>query len=205
MKNILLLIISLFFISCSTSYSHYTKKISSYFSSNEKTIDFLDITNKLVEPLCEKLNQNTTIYITDFVNEKNLKNKSQLGFLLSNQTKVNVLDESCSIDVQIQDLQLSKNIKLSKNGSRILTRDIKDIKINSIEDDKQILIGTYLITNQQIIFFLKLVDLQSGNIIATTTTSKLLNDEFKTLEGIKTNKELKEEMEQSKIYTPMHL
>jgi len=204
MKNILLLTISLFFISCSTSYSNYSKKVSSYFSSNEKTIDFLNITNQLVEPLCQKLNQNTTIYITDFVNERNLKNKSQLGFLLSNQTKVNILDESCSNDVQIQDLQLSKTLKISKNGSRILTRDINNIKNRSLDDDKQILIGTYLLTKQQIIFFLKLVDLQNGNIIASTTTSKLLNDEFKALEGIKTNQE-KQELEKAKIYTPMHL
>lgn len=206
MKNLYLLIFTLIiFTSCSNKYTIYTKNLTSFFSSNGKTIDFFDITNNLVVPLCEKLDNNTILYITDYVNEQNLKNKSQLGFLLANQTKVNILSQECSSNIQIQDLQLSKSLKISTNGSRILTRDINELKNKSLDDDKQILIGSYLITKEQIIFFLKLVDLQNGNIIATTSTSKLLNDEFKSLEGIKTNQELKQEQEQSKIYKPMHL
>jgi hypothetical protein len=204
MKTIILPFLSLFFISCSTNYKTYTKTVGSYFYTNEKTIDFLQITDDLTTPICEKLNKETILYISDYVNEKDLKNRSQLGFLLSNQTKVNVLDDSCSQKIQIQDLQLAKSLKIGVNGSRILTRDIKDIKNTNLQDDKQMLVGSYLFTNNQIFFFLKLIDLSTGNIISNTSTSRLVNDEFKSLEGIKTTTEVIEQNKQS-IYTPMHL
>jgi PBP1b-binding outer membrane lipoprotein LpoB len=204
MKNLILPFLLLFFVSCSTNYKTYTKSVASYFDTNEKTIDFLQITDDLTTPICEKLNQETILYISDYVNEKDLKNRSQLGFLLSNQTKVNVLDDSCSQKIQIQDLQLAKSLKIGVNGSRILTRDIKDIKNTNLQDDKQMLVGSYLFTNNQIFFFLKLIDLSTGNIISNTSTSRLINDEFKSLEGIKTNTELTKENQQT-IYRPMHL
>ena len=57
-------------------------------------------------------------------------------------------------------------------------------------------------TNSQIIFFLKLINLEDGTIIASTTTSSLLNDEFKQLEGIKTSKQVKNI--NNNIYKPFH-
>jgi hypothetical protein len=203
MKQVLLIIFIFIFTSCSNTYDNYSKKVSSYFKTNA-SIDFLDITYELTTPLCEKINEDTVLYISDYVNEKHLKNKSQFGFLLANQTKVNILNPSCTQTIKIQDLQLSKSLKIGKNGSRILTRDINDIKNTQLNDDKQILIGSYLFTNSQVIFFLKLVDLSDGNIIATTSTTRILNDEFKALEGIQTSYELKK-LQEEDIYTPMHL
>jgi hypothetical protein len=173
-------------------------------STPSKETNFNSITYNLVSKICNKIQNENLIYITDFVNESDLKNHSKLGFILANQTKVNIQNRNCAPNILIQDLQLSNSLKISKHGSRILSRNIDDLKINNIKDDKKILTGSYLITNTQIILFLKLMNLNDGTIISSTTTSRTINDEFKSLEGIKTSKDEKEE-NKNNIYRPFHL
>jgi len=199
----IIILLSIFFTSCG-NFPNYTSKISKYFSNPETTIDFKDIAYDLTNNLCDNIKKEELIYITDFVNEENLKNHSKLGFLLANQTKVNIQDKQCAPKILIQDMQLSSFVKLGKNGSRILSRNLKDLKVKNIKEDKKILTGSYLITSNQIILFLKLVNLTDGTIIANTTTTRLLNDEFKQLEGLKTSKEVKKE-NVNNIYKPFHL
>ena len=202
-KLISLFIIPLFFISCA-NFPTYTSKVKKYFVNPDTTIDFKDITYDLTSKMCSKIQNEELIYITDFVNEEDLKNKSKLGFLLANQTKVNLQEESCASNVLIQDLKLADNLKISKNGSRILTRDINELKVLDIKEDKKIITGSYIITSNQIILFLKLVNLEDGTTISSTTTSRILNDEFKQLEGLKTSKDEKKE-NKNNIYRPFHL
>lgn len=206
-KFLIFLMLSAFiFTSCVSTYDKYSNKVTRYFKDKPKNnnLSFDDIAYDLVTPICDKIEDNSNIYITDFVNESNLKNKSQLGFLLSNQTKVNVQKSYCTNNVTIQDLQLAKNLKISKNGSRILTRDVNNIKNLKLKDDKKILTGSYILTENQIIVFLKLMNLKNGNIIISSTTSRQIDDELKSLEGVITNKE-KKSKEELKIYKPMHL
>ncbi len=202
-KIISLILVSTFFISCG-NFPTYTSKVKKYFVNPETTVDFKDIAYDLTAPICPKIQKDDMIYISDFVNEKDLKNHSQLGFLLANQTKVNIQDEECSPKILIQDLQLATSMKLSKNGSRVLTRDINNIKVEEIDEEKKIIVGSYLITSNQIILFLKLINLNDGTTIASSTTTRLLNDEFRSLEGIQTTKE-KKEQNVNNIYRPFHL
>jgi len=198
LKSVLVLVI-LSFGACNTP-----NIIPNYLSKKSDSINFDNIAKDLARPICRKINTNTTLYISDFVNESNLKNKSRLGFLLSNQIKVNILSPYCPKNIYIQDLQLAKTFKISKNGSRILSRNIKELKNTVLLDDKQILIGSYILSNKQIIIFLKLVNLKYGTIIASSTTSRPITDEIRELEGIQTNKELNKK-EEVNIYKPMHL
>jgi len=193
-KQISYILLLLFlFTSCSN--------VKKYFITPETTVNFNDITYDLTSKLCNKIKKEEFIYITDFVNEENLKNKSKLGFLLANQTKVNLQSNGCAPHVLIQDLQLANSLKISSNGSRILTRDVNELKVLNIKEDKKILTGSYIMTSNQIILFLKLINLENGTTIASTTTRRLLNDEFKSLEGIKTSKE----ENKNNIYKPFHL
>lgn len=154
-------------------------------STSESVTDFKFLTSKLVSSsFCEKINSNTSLYVTDFVNESNLDNKSELGFLLSNELKVNILKSNCTKNVAIKTFNLGSNLKIGQNGAKILTRDLQQLKIQNIEDDKQIVVGSYVITNKQLILFLKLINLQNGDTIISSTSSSLLTSEIKDLEGI---------------------
>ena len=165
----------------------------------EQKTDFQSLVNKLIFPICSKLDKNSTIYVTDYVNEKNLQNNSKLGFLLSNISKVALT--KCDKNIQIKELQLSNKLKMGPNGTKMLTRKIKDLKIKNLTDDKKILIGSYIISKKQLFIFTKLIDLKTANSIFTNSISTVLTNEIKELEGLPVN----EEGLESEVYTPMHL
>lgn len=168
-----------FFSGCSVG------SLNNVSSTSESVTDFKFLTSKLVSSaFCEKINSNTSLYVTDFVNESNLDNKSELGFLLSNELKVNILKSNCTKNVAIKTFNLGSNLKIGQNGAKILTRDLQQLKIQNIEDDKQIVVGSYVITNKQLILFLKLINLQNGDTIISSTSSSLLTSEIKDLEGM---------------------
>lgn len=152
---------------------------------HENVTDFKFLTSKLISSsFCNKINQNTTLYVTDFVNESNLENKSELGFLLSNELKVNILKSGCTKNVTIKTFDLGNSLKIGQNGSKILTRDFQQLKIQNIEDDKQMAVGSYIITNKQLILFLKLINLRDGDTVISSTGSSPLTSEIKDLEGM---------------------
>jgi len=189
-KYILGVIVLIVFAGCVSDSSNISKP---------KITNFNQLTQQLSEPLCSKIKDNSLLYMTDFVNEKNLQNRSQLGFLLSNELKVNILKPNCTNGVSFKSFQLATNLFSNEKGTHILTRDLKYIKAKTLQEDKKIIVGTYMFTPEQLILFLKYIDLESGNILFTTSTSTAVTDEIKNLEGINTKPE------EPYIRMPFHL
>jgi hypothetical protein len=195
MKNVFLI----FFITFTFNACSYTSFFNPI-NANSST-KFSDLTEHLSENTCDNLNTNSTLYITDFVNESNLKNISQLGFLLSNELKVNILSDNCDKHISLKTLELAKSLSIGKQGSRIFTRNLKNLKNTNLDDNKQILVGTYIITKKQLILFTKLINLKDGNTISSSSISTLLTSEIKELDGIDSTFDSSEPI----IYRNLHL
>jgi len=194
MKKYILLLITIFlFTSCSN-------KIASI----DKQTNFAKITKQLVKPICKYIYPEQVLYITDFVNETNLQNNSKLGFVLSNSLKANILNNNCTKSTVIKSFELANNLKIGSEGSRIFTRKLEEVAIKDINYNNQILVGTYILTSKQMILYLKLINLNSKNIISSYTKSVPITDEILDLEGIQTTKE-KKEQNVNNIYRPFHL
>jgi len=163
-----------------------------------KTTNFSYLTKTLLQPLCKDIYPNKALYVTDFVNESNLQNRSQLGFLLSNNLKVNILNRNCTKSNVIKSFELGDNIKIGGDGSKIFTRKLSDLGMKNIDKNNQILVGTYLFTKKQFIIYLKLINFNTGNIISSNYITAPLTFEIQELEGIDTNTD-------PVIYRPMTL
>ncbi|HIP13458.1 MAG TPA: hypothetical protein EYG73_12165 [Arcobacter sp.] len=192
MKNTLFLLFSLLFFTSCTNYS-LTKD-----TDPNKTTNFSYLTKTLLQPLCKDIYPNKALYVTDFVNESNLQNRSQLGFLLSNNLKVNILNRNCTKSNVIKSFELGDNIKIGGDGSKIFTRKLSDLGMKNIDKNNQILVGTYLFTKKQFIIYLKLINFNTGNIISSNYITAPLTFEIQELEGIDTNTD-------PVIYRPMTL
>jgi len=189
-KSLLVIFITLFLNGCFS--------VENIINPNNKedTTNFHELTSKLLEDgvnagffksdICQKIKKESNLYVIDFVNQAKLENKSQLGFVLSNSLKVNLLNSQCVRKNSIKTLDLAKYPVMDQNGARMLTRELQKMKTKSIQDDKQILIGTYTITSKQLLLFLKLVDLETGDTIATSSTTTYITNEILNLEGIPT-------------------
>ena len=149
----------------------------------EKTTNFYRLTYQLSIPLCKQIHPGKILYLTDFVNESNLENQSNLGFTLANTLKVNILNKQCTKNNVIKSSELASNLKMGSNGSKIFSRKIEELKIKNIEDDKQILVGSYVISSRQLIVYLKLINLKTGNIVGSSMTTTPLTYEIDELEN----------------------
>jgi hypothetical protein len=146
--------------------------------------NFDKISYNMVTQICKNIIQEDLgkdFYVVDFVNIENLENNSQLGFVLSNHLKSNFF-KVCS-DLTIKEIELGKNIKLGRNGSKILTRELDELKSKVVEENSNIVIGTYAITTDRLMIFLKVIDLETGIIKSSTSTVTPLTAEILGLEG----------------------
>lgn len=180
--SVLFLITIFFFAGCGTN-SIVNNNIFKDDCYNECETDFNNLVDNLVSNICPDIQRvaKKTIYTTDFVNTENLHNSCQLGFLLSSKLKTTVLGK-CKTK-HIKAIELGSSIKVGSSGVRILSRKYSEIKTKDINSKNHILVGSYTITPKKLILFLNLIDLNTGDIIAASTSSTRLTSEILSLEG----------------------
>ncbi|MFY9093857.1 FlgO family outer membrane protein, partial [Aliarcobacter butzleri] len=107
-----------------------------------------------------------------------LKNKSQLGFLLSNILK----DKLSSLNIIVREIELGKEFEFGNSGFNLLTRE-KDKILSDKVKSKYAVVGTYSISNKSLNVFIKLIDINTGNILSSSFGRTDIDDEIVNLEG----------------------
>lgn len=183
-------IISLVFITfllngCSLINSSKDSFKFKYYQSTGTT-DFHQLTQELLKDLAptilsikNKKRDISPLYVTDFVNIENLDNSSKLGFILSDELKTNITQD---INWPIYQIEYAKFLKVGTNGTKLLSRDVSDLKYKNMDDTTYALVGTYAITQRQFLIYVKLINLQNGVILKSSTQRISLTDEIINLE-----------------------
>lgn len=176
-----LILLSLFFTSC--AYKHPISKVT----------DFHSMVSDMVKKSSEKIKRNVSydevVLVSDFVNLDNLKNRSQLGFLLSNILK----DRISSLNIIIREIELGKEFEFGNSGFTLLTRELNKVISTDVES-RYAVVGTYSISNKSLNLFIKLIDIDTGNILSSSFARTDIDDEILALEGIDEKRDRKEEM-----------
>lgn len=176
-RNIVIKVLSLFLIpllltSCALRYKHI-----------DGATDFNSIIKNLVDESYEKIGKNLAkddvVLVSDFVNLDYLKNYSKLGFLLSASLK----DSLSSKNIIVREIELGKDFKIGKHGFNLLSRKSNEI-YNEVENERFAVVGTYTVTTKRLIIFIKLLDIRTGAILASSTTSAFIDDEILELEKV---------------------
>ena len=167
------LFLSLFFTSCS-----YKNPING-------TNNFHSLVSKLVDESASKIKKNVSsedvILVSDFVNLDKLKNKSQLGFLLSSMLK----DSLVSQNIIVREIELGKEFEFGGSGFNMLTRNKDNISSSKITKEKYAVVGTYSLTSKSLNLFIKLIDIRNGNILSSSYERTDIDNEILDLEGEK--------------------
>ena len=178
--------LALFFTSCV-----YKNPIS---GSN----NFHLLVSKMVNDSATKIKKNVSsedvVLVSDFVNLNNLKNKSQLGFLLSSMLK----DSLVSQNIIVREIELGKEFEFGKSGFNLLTRNKDNIAATKITKEKYAVVGTYSITSKSLNVFIKLIDIRNGNILSSSYERTEIDDEILGLEGERLENEKRQEEENKK-------
>lgn len=145
--------------------------------------NFHSLVSKLVDDSAQKIKRNLhprdIVLVSDFVNIDRLKNRSQLGFLLSSMLK----DKLVSLDIIVREIELGKDFELGKTGLNMLTREKDKIVSNKIVNSRYAVVGTYSITSRSLNVFIKLIDINNGNILSSSYVRTDIDDEILGLEG----------------------
>ena len=155
----------------------------SYKNPINGTNNFHSLVSKLVDESASKIKQNVSpqdvILVSDFVNVDKLKNKSQLGFLLSSMLK----DSLVSKDIIVREIELGKEFEYGNSGFNLLTRNKDKIATDKINKERYAVVGTYSITSKSLNVFIKLIDIRNGNILSSSYERTDIDDEILSLEG----------------------
>lgn len=147
------------------------------------TNNFYYLVSKLTDESASKIKKNLSpqdvVLVSDFVNLDKLKNKSQLGFLLSSMLK----DSLVSQNIIVREIELGKEFEYGQSGFNLLTRNKDKIAADKITKEKYAVVGTYSITNRSLNIFVKLIDIRNGNILSSSYERTDIDDEILSLEG----------------------
>jgi len=172
----------IFLTSCSThknitGSNTYKSLLNGLSGSN----DFSSLVEELVDKSYPKLKRhislNEVVLASDFVNLDKLKNRSELGFLLSDHLK----DSLLSKNIIVREIELGKDFQYGNRGFNLLTRKQEEINKKFV-DVKFAFVGTYTITTKSFIVFLKLIDITNGNILSSSSSKTPIDDEILELE-----------------------
>ncbi len=172
---------TLFFTSCTDTIKNVSKSSPFYHKNLSSSNDFNSLVNELVDRQSAKINANIklddVVLVSDFVNIDKLKNRSKLGFLLSEHLK-NAL---ASRNITVRAVELGREFQYGNSGFNLLTRKQADINKKYV-DTQLAVVGTYSITTQSLIVFVKVIDISTGNILSSASSSTIVDEEILELE-----------------------
>jgi len=145
--------------------------------------DFNSLVTKLVDESATKikknLDDNDIVLVSDFVNLDRLENRSQLGFLLSDMLK----DRLVSEDIIVREVEFANEFKLGPKGFNVLIRNKDKIISDQVLKEKFAVVGTYSMTSRSLNVFIKLIDIRTGYIHASSHERTTVDEEILQLEG----------------------
>ncbi|MGB1226406.1 MAG: FlgO family outer membrane protein [Poseidonibacter sp.] len=147
------------------------------------TNDFHSLVSELVDESAKKIKKqimiDDVILVSDFVNLDKLKNRSELGFLLSDILK----DRLVSLNILVREIEFGKEFELGPSGFNLLTRNQNKIISKFVKEERYAVVGTYSITSRSLNLFIKLIDIRTGNILASSYERTDIDEEILQLEG----------------------
>lgn len=147
------------------------------------TNDFQSLVSRLVEESADKMKKNLAdddiVLVSDFVNLDRLENRSELGFLLSDLLK----DKLVQKNIIVRQVEFAKEFQLGRKGLNLMIRNKNKIVSDLVTKAKYAVVGTYSLTSRSLNVFIKLIDLRSGYIYASSYERTDIDEEILQLES----------------------
>jgi len=164
-----LIVLGVFVSGCSQNsnllYPRYDTKTTGFHTKKSSTlyIKYGPVAEEAVKSIFKKTHTPNRVIVTDFVDITSLDNHSRLGYVLSNNIKNSLIN---NYDIDVIEAEVSKYFKISGNGLKILSRDIEKLRSTDFKVQYAI-VGTYTHTQNELIIFVKLIDLKTGIILGS--------------------------------------
>lgn len=169
-KKITLIFIITIFTSCSIPSMRYDAEFLN--TNYDKIIS--NLLQKASYQIFPHMTMNEVLIVPNFAETTTLKSNTRLSFILSDMLKNKLVSK---YSYTVREIALSKDFRFGEEGFKVLTRDSNSIN-NTIIDARYAVVGTYTITKNQLLLFLKLINIRNGLILASSSYSTDLTQEI---------------------------
>ncbi|MEA3512536.1 MAG: FlgO family outer membrane protein, partial [Campylobacterota bacterium] len=169
-KHIILISTLIFFTACSS-------KTFSWDSSTDYDQIISQLLKKAANQIFPNIKKDEVLLVSNFAETTTLRSDTKLSFVLSDMLKNKLVSK---YSYTVREIELSKQFRIGKEGFKVLTRDASKIN-NSVIAARYAVVGNYTVTKNQLILFLKLIDIQNGYVLASSTYSTDLTDDIEEL------------------------
>ena len=170
-KQISLIAMVVLFTSCSIPSMMYNTEL--------RNTNYDEIISALLKKASYQIFPNMTInevlIVSNFAETTTLKSNTRLSFILSDLLKNKLISK---YSYTVREIELSKTFKFGEEGFKVLTRDTDEIN-DTIIDARYAVVGTYTITKNQLLLFLKFIDIRNGLVLASSSYATNLTQEIK--------------------------
>jgi len=170
LKQVSLIALVMLFTACSIPSMRYNTELMN--------TDYDGIISKLLHKasfqIFPNMKMNEVLLVPNFAETTTLKSNTKLSFVLSDMLKNKLVSK---YSYTIREIELSKSFRFGAEGFKVLTRDSKSIN-NTVINSRYAVVGTYTITKNQLLLFLKLINIRDGLVLASSSYSADLTQEI---------------------------
>ncbi|MDC0932749.1 FlgO family outer membrane protein [Arcobacteraceae bacterium] len=188
-KLLSLIAVMILFTACSIPTLRYNHELQN--TDYDKIIS--NLLQKASYQIFPNMRMDEILIVPNFAETTTLKSNTRLSFILSDTLKNKLVSK---YSYTVREIELSKNFRFGDEGFKVLTRNSKNIN-NTVINSRYAVVGTYTITKNQLLLFLKFINIRDGLILASSTYSANLTQEIVDSNEVVVNKPL--------IYQPMTL
>ena len=170
-KQISLVAIVVLFTSCSIPSMRYDAELMN--TNYDKIISTL--LKKASYQIFPNMTVDEVLIVPNFAETTTLKSNTRLSFILSDLLKNKLVSK---YSYTVREIELSKNFRFGEEGFKVLTRNSDNIN-DTVIDTRYAVVGTYTITKNQLLLFLKFINIRNGLILASSSYSTNLTQEIK--------------------------
>lgn len=187
-KKLCLIMVLVFITGCSIPTLRYNTELMN--TNYDEIIS--NLLRKASYQIFPNMTMDEVLIVSNFAETTTLRSNTKLSFILSDMLKNQLVSK---YSYTIREIELSKNFRFGEEGFKVLTRDSSSIN-DSVIGARYAVVGTYTITKNQLLLFLKLINIRDGLVLASSSYSTDLTQEIKD-----SNKQTI----QQPIYQPMTL
>ena len=174
MRNVkklsLIAIIMMLFTACSIPTLRYNAEL--------KNTNYDEIISNLLEKasyqIFPNMKMDEVLIVPNFAETTTLKSNTRLSFILSDTLKNRLVSK---YSYTVREIELSRNFRFGEEGFKVLTRNSKNIN-NTVINSRYAVVGTYTVTKNQLLLFLKFINIRNGLILASSSYSADLTQEI---------------------------
>ncbi|MEA3354234.1 MAG: FlgO family outer membrane protein [Campylobacterota bacterium] len=196
LKIIIISSIVLLFTACSYPSMKYNYEFTE--TNYDELVD--NLLQKASNQIFPHLKKDEIMLVSNVAESVTLSSDSKLSFLLTDLLKTKLVSK---YSYTIREIELSNKFRLGGEGFKILTRDANSIN-GKVKKARYAVVSTYTLTKNQLLLFLKLIDIRNGNILAASTFSTNLTLEITNDENTKLKQKMENE-QLSNVYQPLVL